>query len=85
MKQADAHNLLRPEFLESLWYFYQFSGNTTYQDWGWQIFQGFENYTKVTNGYTSIGKMFLFIFCVYYADNDIYIYRKRSKSYQRKT
>jgi len=57
VKSNDAHNLLRPEFLESLWYMYQLTGNTTYQDWGWQIFQGFENYTKVVNGYTSIGNV----------------------------
>lgn len=57
VKSNDAHNLLRPEFLESLWYMYQFTGNTSYQDWGWQIFQGFENYTKVVNGYTSIGNV----------------------------
>lgn len=41
VKINDAHNLLRPEFVESLWYLYQFSGNSTYQDWGWQIFQVF--------------------------------------------
>lgn len=40
-KTADAHSLLRPEFVESLWYMYQITGNTTYQDWGWQIFQVF--------------------------------------------
>lgn len=57
VKANDAHNLLRPEFLESLWYMYQFTGNVTYQEWGWQIFQGFENYTKVINGYTSIGNV----------------------------
>ncbi|CAH0547785.1 unnamed protein product [Brassicogethes aeneus] len=57
VKTNDAHNLLRPEFIESLWYMYQFSGNVTYQDWGWQIFQGFENFTKVANGYTSIGNV----------------------------
>ncbi|ERL89428.1 hypothetical protein D910_06795 [Dendroctonus ponderosae] len=57
IKSNDAHNLLRPEFLESLWYMYQLTGNTTYQDWGWQIFQGFENFTKVVHGYTSIGNV----------------------------
>ncbi|XP_049960338.1 endoplasmic reticulum mannosyl-oligosaccharide 1,2-alpha-mannosidase isoform X1 [Schistocerca serialis cubense] len=55
VKTNDAHNLLRPEFLESLWYMYQITGNHTYQDWGWQIFQAFEKHTKVKNGYTSIG------------------------------
>lgn len=39
VKSNDAHNLLRPEYLESLWYLYQLTGNTTYQTWGWQIFQ----------------------------------------------
>ncbi|XP_022161998.1 endoplasmic reticulum mannosyl-oligosaccharide 1,2-alpha-mannosidase [Myzus persicae] len=53
----DAHSLLRPEFVESLWYMYQISGNTTYQDWGWLIFQAFERHTKVAGGFTSIGNV----------------------------
>lgn len=57
VKTNDAHNLLRPEFIESLFYMWYFTGNKTYQDWGWQIFQAFENYTKVENGYTSIGNV----------------------------
>ncbi|PSN41913.1 Endoplasmic reticulum mannosyl-oligosaccharide 1 [Blattella germanica] len=57
VKSNDAHNLLRPEFVESLWYMYIITGNQTYQDWGWHIFQAFEKYTKVTNGYTSIGNV----------------------------
>ncbi|XP_012286932.1 endoplasmic reticulum mannosyl-oligosaccharide 1,2-alpha-mannosidase isoform X2 [Orussus abietinus] len=57
VKTNDAHNLLRPEFIESLYYMWYFTGNKTYQDWGWQIFQAFENYTKVENGYTSIGNV----------------------------
>ncbi|CAG9558716.1 unnamed protein product [Danaus chrysippus] len=56
-KTADAHNLLRPEFVESLWYMYQITGNTTYQDWGWQIYQSFEKYAKVPNGYTSLNNV----------------------------
>ncbi|XP_075229492.1 alpha-Mannosidase class I b isoform X2 [Lycorma delicatula] len=57
VKSNDAHNLLRPEFIESLWYMYQITGNTTYQDWGWSIFKAFEKFTKVDNGYTSIGNV----------------------------
>ncbi|KAB0795911.1 hypothetical protein PPYR_09972 [Photinus pyralis] len=57
VKTNDAHNLLRPEFIESLWYMYQITKNATYQDWGWNIFQAFEKYTKVVNGYTSIGNV----------------------------
>ncbi|XP_063373659.1 endoplasmic reticulum mannosyl-oligosaccharide 1,2-alpha-mannosidase [Cydia amplana] len=56
-KTADAHSLLRPEFIESLFYMYQITGNTTYQDWGWQIYQGFEKYAKVPNGYTSLANV----------------------------
>ncbi|XP_047040270.1 endoplasmic reticulum mannosyl-oligosaccharide 1,2-alpha-mannosidase isoform X1 [Helicoverpa armigera] len=56
-KAADSHSLLRPEFVESLWYMYQITGNTTYQDWGWQIYQGFEKYAKVPNGYTSLANV----------------------------
>ncbi|XP_015519447.2 endoplasmic reticulum mannosyl-oligosaccharide 1,2-alpha-mannosidase [Neodiprion lecontei] len=57
VKANDAHNLLRPEFLETLFYMWYLTGNKTYQDWGWQIFQAFEKYTKVEHGYTSIGNV----------------------------
>ena len=39
VKPNDAHYLLRPETIESLWYLYYITGNKTYQDWGWNIFQ----------------------------------------------
>lgn len=55
IKANDAHNLLRPETIESLWYLYHVTGNRTYQDWGWKIFQAFETHAKVEDGYTSIG------------------------------
>lgn len=57
VKSNDAHSLLRPEFIESLWYMYQLTGNTTYQDWGWRIFQAIEKHAKTVNGYTSIGNV----------------------------
>ncbi|XP_037948801.1 endoplasmic reticulum mannosyl-oligosaccharide 1,2-alpha-mannosidase-like [Teleopsis dalmanni] len=57
VKPNDAHNLLRPEFIESLYYFYALTGNRTYQDMGWNIFQAFQKHTKVANGYTSIGNV----------------------------
>ncbi|GLH07710.1 Mannosyl-oligosaccharide alpha-1,2-mannosidase IA [Gryllus bimaculatus] len=57
VKNSDAHSLLRPEFVESLWYMFQFTGNKMYQDWGWQIFKAFEKYAKVQNGYTSLGNV----------------------------
>ncbi|XP_014218998.1 endoplasmic reticulum mannosyl-oligosaccharide 1,2-alpha-mannosidase [Copidosoma floridanum] len=57
VKTNDAHNLLRPEFIESLYYMWYFTGNKTYQDLGWRIFQSFEKYSKVEHGYTSIGNV----------------------------
>lgn len=56
-KASVAYNLLRPEFVESLYYFYALTGKTAYQDWGWTIFNAFEKYTKVEHGYTSIGNV----------------------------
>uniref|UniRef100_A0A670YKT9 alpha-1,2-Mannosidase n=1 Tax=Pseudonaja textilis TaxID=8673 RepID=A0A670YKT9_PSETE len=55
IKTADRHNLLRPETVESLFYLYRFTGDKKYQDWGWEILQSFNQYTRVpTGGYTSI-------------------------------
>jgi len=57
VKTADAHNLLRPETVESLWYMYHLTGNKTYQDWGWNIFQAFEKFARVKDGYSSLGNV----------------------------
>ena len=52
------YNLLRPETIESLWYLYVLTGNTTYQDWGWEIFQAFERNAKVdSGGYSSLSSV----------------------------
>lgn len=52
---GDSYNLLRPEFVESLYYFWAFTGNATYQDWGWNIFMAVEKYAKCEDGgYTSL-------------------------------
>lgn len=53
----DAHYLLRPEFIESLFVMYQITGNTTYQEWGWKVFQSIEKYCRTPVGYTSIGNV----------------------------
>ncbi|MCL4120375.1 UNVERIFIED_CONTAM: hypothetical protein GTU68_013908, partial [Idotea baltica] len=57
VKNNDAHYLLRPETIESLWYLYHLTGNATYQNWGWQMFQGIEKHCRVEHGYTSIGNV----------------------------
>ncbi|XP_069603738.1 endoplasmic reticulum mannosyl-oligosaccharide 1,2-alpha-mannosidase isoform X2 [Ranitomeya imitator] len=58
VKPADRHNLLRPETVESLFYLYRFTGDTKYQDWGWEILQNFNKYTRVeSGGYSSINNV----------------------------
>ncbi|RVE68802.1 hypothetical protein OJAV_G00095130 [Oryzias javanicus] len=58
VKLADRHNLLRPETVESLFYLYRLTKEQKYQDWGWEILQSFNKYTKVSSGgYTSINNV----------------------------
>uniref|UniRef100_H3BCL8 alpha-1,2-Mannosidase n=1 Tax=Latimeria chalumnae TaxID=7897 RepID=H3BCL8_LATCH len=58
VKPADRHNLLRPETVESLFYLYRFTRDKKYQDWGWEILQNFNKYTRVeSGGYTSINNV----------------------------
>ncbi|XP_075415877.1 LOW QUALITY PROTEIN: endoplasmic reticulum mannosyl-oligosaccharide 1,2-alpha-mannosidase-like [Tenrec ecaudatus] len=58
VKPADRHNLLRPETVESLFYLHRCTGDTKYQDWGWEILQSFNAYARVpTGGYSSINNV----------------------------
>ncbi|XP_017288176.1 mannosidase, alpha, class 1B, member 1b [Kryptolebias marmoratus] len=58
VKLADRHNLLRPETVESLFYLHRLTKDHKYQDWGWEILQSFNKYTKVSSGgYTSINNV----------------------------
>ncbi|KAK9093492.1 hypothetical protein Syun_028403 [Stephania yunnanensis] len=55
IKQADRHNLLRPETVESLFVLYRITEDKKYRDWGWQILMAFEKYTRVdSGGYSSL-------------------------------
>uniref|UniRef100_A0A7N0RFA8 alpha-1,2-Mannosidase n=1 Tax=Kalanchoe fedtschenkoi TaxID=63787 RepID=A0A7N0RFA8_KALFE len=55
IKPADRHNLLRPETVESLFVLYRITEDPKYREWGWQIFEAFEKYTKVeSGGYSSL-------------------------------
>ncbi|MED6147476.1 Mannosyl-oligosaccharide 1,2-alpha-mannosidase mns3 [Stylosanthes scabra] len=55
IKPSDRHNLLRPETVESLFVLYRITDDPKYREWGWQIFEAFEKYTKVdTGGYCSL-------------------------------
>lgn len=56
IKLADAHNLQRPETVESLFVLWRVTKNPVYREWGWKIFEAFEKYTRVEGdaGYTSL-------------------------------
>lgn len=59
----DVHNLQRPETVESLFYMYRITRDLKYRAWGWEMFQAFENYSKVLDddnvkyAYTSLGNI----------------------------
>ncbi|XP_008333817.1 endoplasmic reticulum mannosyl-oligosaccharide 1,2-alpha-mannosidase isoform X2 [Cynoglossus semilaevis] len=58
VKLADRHNLLRPETVESLFYLYRLTKDQKYREWGWEILQSFNKFTKVSSGgYTSINNV----------------------------
>ncbi|KAJ4301095.1 mannosyl-oligosaccharide alpha-1,2-mannosidase [Kalmusia sp. IMI 367209] len=56
VKPADAHNLQRPETVESLFYMWRITGDEIYREWGWEMFNSFVKHTIVENGggFTSI-------------------------------
>ncbi|KAF9918501.1 mannosyl-oligosaccharide alpha-1,2-mannosidase [Lobosporangium transversale] len=55
INNADGHNWLRPETVESLFYMWRFTGDEKYRKWGWKIFEAIEKYSKVeSGGYSSI-------------------------------
>ncbi|KAK8595807.1 hypothetical protein V6N12_064316 [Hibiscus sabdariffa] len=47
-------NILRPETIESLFYLWRLTGNKTYREWGWNIFQAFERNSRVETGYVGL-------------------------------
>jgi len=48
------HNLLRPETVESLMILYRVTGDKMYQEWGWDVFLGFEKSSKTEESYSAI-------------------------------
>ncbi|KAF2105257.1 mannosyl-oligosaccharide 1,2-alpha-mannosidase [Lophiotrema nucula] len=56
VKPADAHNLQRPETVESLFYMWRITGDEQYRSWGWDMFESFVKHTLVENsgGFTSV-------------------------------
>ncbi|KAI1384895.1 glycoside hydrolase family 47 protein [Hypoxylon trugodes] len=56
VKPLDAHNLQRPETVESLFMMWRITEDPLYREWGWKIFNAFEKHTKISQeqGYTSV-------------------------------
>merc|ERR1711974_240863 len=49
-----AHNLLRPEAVESLYYMHYYTGDPKYRQWGHKIFTAFMKHSKVKYGFSAI-------------------------------
>ncbi|GAB1207992.1 hypothetical protein APSETT445_006729, partial [Aspergillus pseudonomiae] len=56
IKPLDAHNLQRPETVESLFLMYRVTNDPIYRKWGWEIFKAFKEHMVVKDGegYTSL-------------------------------
>lgn len=50
VKGGDAHNLQRPETVESLFYMWRITGDEKYRQWGWEMFDAFHKYMLVEDG-----------------------------------
>lgn len=58
VKPQDAHNLLRPETVESLHIMYSITKDKKYQDYGWNILKSFNKYSRVdSGGYVSLNNV----------------------------
>ncbi|KAK6118710.1 hypothetical protein DH2020_047515 [Rehmannia glutinosa] len=54
MRVGTSSSKLRPETVESLFYLWRLTGNKTYQEWGWNIFQAFEKNSRIESGYVGL-------------------------------
>ncbi len=59
IKAGDAHNLQRPETVESLFYMWRITGDEKYRQWGWEMFESFVKWMAVEDGtgYTSLSSV----------------------------
>ena len=48
------HNFERPETVETLFYMWRTTKDKKYRDWAWELFQKFEEKTKVSHGYAGL-------------------------------
>lgn len=59
VKPLDAHNLQRPEMVETLFMMWRITEDAVYREWGWKIFQAFEKHTLLGRGkgFTSVNNV----------------------------
>ncbi|KAK9837344.1 hypothetical protein WJX81_007743 [Elliptochloris bilobata] len=50
VKPQDAHNLLRPETVESLFVLWRVTGDARYREWGWHMFRAWHRFCRVPTG-----------------------------------
>lgn len=50
VKPADAHNLLRPESVESWFLLWRLTGDEAYREWGWAAFRAWSRFSRVRGG-----------------------------------
>lgn len=55
--EYDAHNLLRPETIESLFYLYRITHDPIYRTYASNMFDAFETHTRVEHGYSSLNSV----------------------------
>eukprot|EP00392_Amoebophrya_sp_AT5.2_P001722 g1724.t1 len=49
-----AHNLLRPEAIEALYYLHYYTGDPKYRHWAADMFKAFKRFSKAKYGYTAL-------------------------------
>lgn len=54
---TNAGYYLRPEYLESVYYAYRATSNTTYQDWAWEAFVAINSTTRTPTGFSEISNV----------------------------
>jgi hypothetical protein len=59
IKPLDAHNLQRPETVESLFLMWRITKDPIYREWGWKIFQSFVEYStmELGEGFSSLNNV----------------------------
>ncbi|KAF3907082.1 hypothetical protein ABW21_db0201638 [Orbilia brochopaga] len=54
---GDSRYILRPEAIESVFYMYRITGDRSWQDKGWKMFQAIEKFTKTEIAHSAIGSV----------------------------